>query len=211
MPPRGIHRMLEEKHLHLALPAAPARSVGTSRKARLHRFPHRRVRRCGDQPLRRGDGHKPARRSALRERDAVIREVVAQTRQQRGAFPGVQIADGVGEPCFATLELDRHRLRTQPIARTRLDARARASHGAAGQSVPAWRCRRRRTQCRAHRRCRWRDSRVGGQQPRECGRIDRRERVGTEVDQIRQDQGDLHQQDIDKAVGRRNGAEGRPS
>ena len=90
---QSIHRVLEQQHLHFALPSAPARGVGSAGKVCDERLAERRVRRRSLELLRLRDRYPPASGATLEELDSVARELRAQAGQQHGSFGSIEIAD----------------------------------------------------------------------------------------------------------------------
>src|ERR1700676_5609755 len=115
--------MLEQQHLHFALPSAPTRGVGAAGKLRDERLAERRIRRRSFELLRLRGRYPPASRATLEELDSVGRELRAQTGQQRGSFGSIKIADHASKANLVPAELERHRLGAQPVATAGIDAR----------------------------------------------------------------------------------------
>ena len=96
----AIYRMLEQQHLHFALPAAPACGIRAGRQIRDKRRAERSFGRKGDEPRRMLDPREPACRFGGEKADAVVGEVRVEGCDERvGWFAErvFELGDGLHE------------------------------------------------------------------------------------------------------------------
>ena len=179
-----VHRMLEEQHLHLALPSTPTGGVLAARQMRDDGFADRRVGRRRFEPLRIGERHPPVSGAALDEIQPVGREVRAQDGEKRCAFARIEIGDQLRQRVPRHARARASALRAQPIAFAGIDPRGAREQGSGGPVVLPG-----DAEAFAGEATRRRVSRGGGgrrQQARQRRRGSRGERARLGVEQIRQ-------------------------